>query len=264
MNSNNNFKPTIFKIFLLFIIFSGFLVFTGFFSLYQSGNIKNDGSGSLNIVYSGTIKEVVDNGYSLGNFPFGENNIRNCFSSENVSIKKLQIAKPGDTAYMVILDLEFKNISDLNKLKGFADISANLSKIEDGTEFKWIIKSNERTKFLDVINFTLSFESEIVSSNGIVKDGTVKWHKTDFSQENVLSVILKSELPVSENSGSANNTVKDAGKKDEIKKDNGKEETENMQKDTKKKTCGLWGVELPLILLTGYGFSYMKGKKNRL
>lgn len=250
----NNIKN---KLIVLSIITIGICLFTGFFSLFQAGSINNDGSGSMNVIYSGTIKEVVDNGYSLGYFPFGEKNIRDCFSSDNVTISKLQIAKPGDTAYMVILDLEFKNITDLNKLKGFADMNAKLVKVDNGTEFVWTINSNDRTKLLTVFNFNMDFKSEVISTNGIVKDDIVKWGKTDFSKLIEFSALFKSDLKSSDNKVSENKNLE---KKEEVNKDGGKKGEENMDSantsEKKEKVCGLWGVELPLILLAGLVFYY--------
>lgn len=241
------------KIVFLLLFIPIYVLFSGFFSLYQTGNLKNDGSGTLNIVYSGTIQQVVDNKYSLGNFPFGEKNIRDCFSSEYVNIKKLQIAKPGDTAYMVILDLEFSNINDLTKLKGFSDFNVALSKIDNGTEFKWTVNSNDRVKLLNVLNFTMQFESVVVSTNGALKDGAVKWFKTDFSKTNELTAVLKSEINISD-------------KRESIIKETEKNSPENKagsNNNKKEKICGMFGLELPLIIITGLVFSYQRRMKLR-
>lgn len=241
------------KFIFLFLFIPVYVLFSGFFSLYQTGNLKNDGSGTLNIVYSGTIQQVVDNKYSLGNFPFGEKNVRDCFSSEFVNIKKLQIAKPGDTAYMVIMDLEFNNINELTKLKGFSDFNVTLTKVDNGTEFKWTINSNDRVKLLNVLNFTMQFESEVISTNGALKDGAVKWFKTDFTKTNELTAVLKSVINIPD-------------KREPVVKENEKNSPDNKagsNNNKKEKICGIFGLELPLIIITGFVFSYQRRRKIR-
>lgn len=255
----------------LAFIFTGmlcFVLFTGFFKIYESGEIKADGSGTMRIVYSELIDKVENNNYRISTFPFGEENVREYFSSENVSIDKLQIVKPGDTAYMVILDLKFRNIGDLNEIKGFRDMRINLSKKDKGTEFKWIISATDDSKLINTIMTNLKFEGEIISGNSTPKDGMQTWFKNNFNKEDEFTVTVNSDLlksaggkftapvPPPTISGSGNDIKEEASKDQEV---------QTEKEEQTKKSCSVFGIELPLVLLAGLTYYRMRrtGSKSK-
>ena len=92
------------------------------------------------------------------------------------------------------------------------------------------IKSNAKTQLINSFHLTLTFDDEIKSANGQIKDKTVDWFQTDFSKENVLTATLKS-------SGSKSNSNEGG------------------------KGCGLFGMELPIILFGGLVLAFKKKKK---
>ncbi|MDZ4712031.1 MAG: hypothetical protein SGI89_06855 [bacterium] len=181
--------------------------------------------------------------FQIGNFPFGEKNISEYFSSTDVTILKSQVAKPGDTSYMVILDLQFKNLNSLNSLKAFSQLfDINVLNSDSGSVIKWNVNSGESAKLINLLNFILNFDGGIRSGNGSIKNGSIKWAKTDFSIPSEYSVTLNSKLTNSQA----------PEKKDPV-----------HEFDIDKKPCGLFGMEFFIISFIGIIIIYPTKKSKK-
>ncbi|MBK6877062.1 MAG: hypothetical protein IPG99_11610 [Ignavibacteria bacterium] len=211
--------------------------------IYQVMTLKDNGSGSVVLNYDSKQEVLKSNNFVLANFPFSEQLAKDYFASPNNKLRTAKLNfRVSDSTYFMTIEVDFKDINKLNQAKGFSNVKT-LWTGSDSVQFSYtLLPALGASKFLKC-SHTSNFESPIKSSNGSVKDKTVTWgersakNKVDFSQDINLVVTTTAKIPVvtkaSEPNSVGNSTT------------DGKEE----------KSCGLFGFELPLILLAGYTFS---------
>lgn len=240
------------KLFSGLILISAFL-FLGAITVSQKGTVNADGSGSLTLTYTAPAAEVKKNNDLIGSFPFEQKMIKDYFSSgKDAQTKSISIGpnKADTTQTSVTVVIDFKNINSLSELKGFSGNKISYNAGEDNNRlFRWII-SSESAKNLDQIRCILTFDCEsLSSSNGTVQDKTITFFrenkKHDFTKEVVLGATIKTDGKTALNTDTKTETKTDAGGKKDA----------NEKKEEKSKSCGLFGLELPLILLSGLVFS---------
>lgn len=217
-----------FSILLLFL-FAIFL--NGCINVNQNTVIFENGSGTINLHYwtksyytqSGEGSNSVQMGDDIGGFTFVENEIKDRYTSSNTEVKEMKrYMEAADTTTHVSLLIAFKDFNKLNEAKGFSKIKTQWTKGDDGIDFSYIIPRDttikkEYIKSEDRLNYTFMFPNEVLKSNGKIEDKSVKWSKTvnDLADGNL-------EMTA---------TIK-----------------------TKSKICSIFGIELPIILLTGMIF----------
>ena len=114
------------KFLLIPVIVLLFISFTGVFKIYQTGTVKKDGSAVFNLTYSGNYSVVEKNKFSLGNFAFGEDNVKKYFTSPNSEVKKVKISKSDkDSLFYVETEIEIKDINKLGSIFGFSDFASS-------------------------------------------------------------------------------------------------------------------------------------------
>jgi len=213
---------------LMFLIFP--LFFLGTVDLYQTGTIKNDGSGTMRVQYSAKESFLKPRKYTVGNLSFNEEIAKKTFESPNTTVKLAKLNYDvNDSTYYMTVDVEFKDINALAETPGFSNVVANIEPTDSGNVFKYILsKDPELYKDFGSLTFIFDFESPVLSSNGGMEGNKVTWRSlgsknSDPSSDVVFLANIKSD-------GSNNSSNKSSGKE---------------------KSCGLFGLELPFLLLGG-------------
>lgn len=185
-------------------------------NLDQKTTLKEDGSGSMKIRYWTKTSNVT--GDELAGFGFTEEKARSNYSSSNTEIKDLKIEKNDqDSTTYVNLDLTFKDINKLPEAKGFSKVKPSWVKGDGGMDFKYtLLQDTANAKNFGMNEYKLIYEfdfpGEVTETNG-TKDGTkVKWERTVADLKEDIDLTAK---------------VKASG------------------------GCGLFGFELPIMVLVG-------------
>lgn len=202
----------------------------------QSNKINNDGSVSVSITYSAKTSDVKSGKSLIGNFPFTDKSIRENFQFPGAVISKaISYKDPQDsnnTAVTVVFSAtDFSNIINAKALNG---IKASISSTDTGLVYSWFVPSIYLTSnFIDTYQFIVNSDPEIRSSNGTKYGESIHWflytNKVD-PRGNVFKTTVKSNVNM--------NTAKE-------------ESNIDKEGDNKSKKCGLFGLELPFLLLSG-------------
>lgn len=209
----------------LFVLFLSFLV-NGCINYDQKTVLNSDGSGTMKIHYWAKTSNIM--GDEISGFSFKEDKIRDKFSSANTQVGDVKIEeKKEDSTKHVYLDLKFKDINKLTDAKGFSKIKSSWTKGKEGMEFVYtLLKDTANSGFgMDSYKLTYEFEfpNEVISSNGKIDGKKVSWSKTL------------------------------ADLKDDV-------EMKAVVKAEKK--CGIFGIELPIVILVGLILRYrLRSKK---
>lgn len=214
---------------LIFLTFSYSNVFALFW--YQSTSINNDKSGTIKIFYK-TANSELKEAYINNFFPFSEEKIKEIFSSDNNIIQNIVVNKKKEDSTFVSITLSFKNINKINTASAFSNVKTTWYKNGDSTVFMYNVDKNDELP--DNINASCTFElptNEIMRSSGTKKG------------DNIFSLPIKSSnfktgwaaFSVFKNSTDSPNNETTTGK-DEKESGDG---------------CGLFGIEMPLILGLG-------------
>lgn len=203
-------------LYFIFITISSFII-SGCVELEQKAKINEDGSGTMNIHYWTKTSNII--GEELAGFGFTEDKVNVNYASSNTEVSEVKIEKNlEDSTTHVNLNLKFTNINKITDAKAFSKVKATWEKHQEGMLFQYIlIKDTSNANKFGMSDYKLLFEFEfpndIVRTNGRMEDNTAYWEKTiaDLNEDVEMTAI-----------------VKEGGK-----------------------GCGLFGAELPVILLTG-------------
>ncbi|HMQ70040.1 MAG TPA: hypothetical protein PKA90_13760 [Ignavibacteria bacterium] len=238
MKINNFYQSKSYIILLLIFVSTNFSL--GAVKIYQTGDLKSNGSGSIKIVYSANEDELKANKFTIGNFHFSEEQARKQFTSPNTNVKNVKLDfDQKESRYFITVDVDFKDINKLSDARGFSNVKASYKSTDTGNVFRYIILVNpELYKKFSSQSYIMNFESKVKSSNGSIKGNTVTWgnrskDNSDFSKDVYLTATTESD-----------------GKLNESKVEGEQE-----------KSCGLFGIELPLILAGAYFYSNKFRKK---
>jgi len=223
------------KGFIVILLLTTVIFSLGAVKIYQTGNLKSNGSGNIKIVYSAKANELKENKFTIGNFHFSEEQARKQFSSPNTTVKNVKLDfSQKDSTYFMTVNVDFTNINKLSEARGFSNVKASYVKTEKGNEFKYILTANpELYKKFENQSYIIEFENKVISSNGAIKDNTVTWGNRNKSNSDFSKDVLM--IALTESNGNIGGTT-------------GSGETSNNDKE---KSCGLFGIELPVILLFG-------------
>lgn len=204
-----------------FIILFVFLL-AGCVNVEQKTALKQDGSGSMKVHYW-TKMTNVKSSTELGGFSFDESKAKQNYSSSNTEVTSVKSEeKLDDSTKHVTVELNFKNINEISSAKGFEKVKASWKEGKDGMEFSYTLaKDTANAKNMGAsdtkLNYVFEFPSEVLKTNGRKDGQKVTWEKSLAD--------LKEDLEMTA-------SVKNDGKK-----------------------CGLFGMEFPLLALTGIVFS---------
>ncbi|HRE41692.1 MAG TPA: hypothetical protein PLG90_10180 [Ignavibacteria bacterium] len=205
------------------------LYLAGCVNVDQDTKLNADGSGSINLEYWTKMSNVASSD-ELGGFSFTEDKARKNYESSNTTINSLKVEdKLDDSTKHVYVDLDFKDINTLNSAKGFEKIISSWKEGKDGMDFSYTVpkdttNSGNMGASDTKLIYTFEFPDEVISTNGR-KDGKKAIFEKTLAD-------LKEDLVMTA-------TVKGAAKKG----------------------CGLFGIELPLILLVG--LTYMAARRRK-
>lgn len=216
--------------------------------IYQTMNLKDDGSGSIKLNYNNSNSVLRQNNFILANFPFSEKLAQDFFKSPNSTVKTAKLDfRISDSTYFMTIEVDFKDINKLNQAKGFSNVRVLWTGSDSGAVFTYsLLPGLSVPKFFETQSYIVNFESTVKSSNGVVKDKEVTWgsrsiKNTDFSKDVNLIATTTAKIPVVTSASEPNKS--------------GNSPSNTSAEEKKEKSCGLFGFELPLILLAGYVFS---------
>lgn len=231
-------KSSSYKLVLMFLIG---LAFSGCINVKQRVIIKEDGSGTINLEYW-TNTNLVDVGEvkvgdEIGGFTFDTLEIVKKYSSAFTEVSKFKrISYPADTSTHILLDINFKDINKITEANGYSNIDISYIKGKDNTQFRYYIPKDTTinlayTKEKHTLEYIFEFPSEVLETNGTI-DNTSK-------EKNVVKWKFQTSDHVS-NDFEMTATIKN-----------------------KSGICGMFGIELPLILLFGLVFLKVNSGKNK-
>jgi len=213
----------------------------GMDNIYLIATMNDNGSGTIKLSYSCKESILKQNNFILQNFPFTEALAKSYFESDNSSVRKAKLDfSKADSVYFISLEIDFKDFNKLSSAKGFSNVNSSWLPADSGMIFKYIIKANpELYKNFPSQSYLVNFASPVKSSTGIIKGNEVVWgsrtaNNTDLSKDVVMEAVVDSK-------GSAN--------------------TKSSGKEEKKKSCGLFSIELPIIFLGMFVPSKLKRRK---
>ncbi|MBN1634136.1 MAG: hypothetical protein JW917_08225 [Ignavibacteria bacterium] len=209
------------KIFTATLLFS-FVLFLGVFltgcvNYEQKTELSKDGSGEMEIHYW-TGMSNVKSSTKVGDFNFKEEDVKSDYTSSNTEVKDVKVEEDlQDSTKHVKVKLTFKDINKLTDAKGFKKVTVSWAEGDDGMDFKYLVpKDTSAAKNMGAsdnkLNYEFKFPGEILKTNGRKDGETVKW----------------------------DNTLADL-----------KEDIEMTATIKSEKKCGLFGLELPLVLGLG-------------
>ncbi|MCB0725724.1 MAG: hypothetical protein KDC73_13605 [Ignavibacteriae bacterium] len=217
------------------VIIASFLVFLGIYlsgcvNVDQDTKLNADGSGTINLHYW-TKMSNVSSSDEIGGFAFSEDKAKSNYTSSNSEVKSVNISDDlEDSTKHVKLEITFKDINALPSAKGFEKVTTSWKEGSDGMDFNYTLKqdtSNAKNMGASDTKLTYKFEfpGEVISTNGRKDGQTVEWDKTLAD--------LKEDVEMTAT----------------VKKEGGK--------------CGLFGLELPVLVMAGMIFLYGYRRKKK-
>lgn len=218
---------------LRFFAYSFVLIFaiylSGCVNVDQKTKINQDGSGSISLEYW-TKMSNLSSGDELGGFAFEEAKAKDNYTSTNSDVSSVSLEENlDDSTSHVKLEIEFKDINALNAAKGFEKVTTEWVEGDDGMAFKYVVAADtSNAKNMGAsdtkLTYTFEFPDEVISTNGRKDGNKVVFEKTlaDLSEDLEMTATIKSE----------------------------------------KKGCGLFGLELPIIIFAGLAFTLSRRRKS--
>ena len=157
------------------------------------------------------------------------------------------------------VDIEFKNINKINQAKGFTGVVAKWFGTDTGAVFNYTILAGKSTiEYLDPQSYIVNFENSVKSTNGVKTEKKVTWgnrtsKNTNFSKDQTMAASTSGSVPKSLDTTPGTPMSQE-------QKTAGKEE---KQEEKSEKSCGLFGIELPLVILAGYAFTNRRKYKKQ-
>lgn len=182
----------------------------------------------MNIVYTAKKNNILLG--KIDGFAFTEKKVRSNYESANTEITEVKVIEnPADSTMSVSINLTFKDFNKLSLSKGFSRCKPKWEIHQDTTFFSLTLLPDSSVKEIPStsgsLHFEFNFPNKIIQTNG-KKDGkTVSWDFKigDLSYQQELTATIY----------------------------------------TRKSTCGIFGIELLLILL-GYLAIKFHTQKNKL
>ncbi len=241
------FKKNFNKISLAFLFITAFL-YMGAVDQFQSTFVKNDGSGTIKLTYSATEADVTKSNFLIGNYPFEAGKIKEYFSAPGINLKKSEVIKK-DGLYYVNAEIDFTTVYKIKDMKGFSGTNSSFIKTDSGMVFYWNLKGGvgNQSGVLEKVTFKFSFEGQIKSTTGVLKNNeSVYYRDTKSGNFNSDLFCTATIIPGTSQNSNTNQT-----------QEKGKENTPSG------KSCGLFGIELPLIMIGGYVFALNRKRKKQ-
>lgn len=213
-------------------------------TIYETITLNDNGSGTIKLNYNNVGSVLKENKFVLGNLPFSDKIAEGFFNSKYSTVKKAKLDfDAGQDKYFMTIELEFTDINKLNEAKGFSNIRTAWYNTDTGTVFTYTIAANpDMAKYFESQTYVVNFRSPIKKTNGTIKSTTVTWPNVtpQNSDINLTANVKTVNPPKTTPTTSKPNTTSTPNK------------SSGETKENKEGSCGLFGMELPLILLGGY------------
>lgn len=207
-------------------------------------DLKKTMWGYVTILYTADETLAKQKSYLIGNLPFNKEKIDEYFLAANVEMYKSNVGKSEKNAsqLQVEVTLKFKSLQDLNKIKALTGAKFSLFQSDTGlivtnTITPAFVKSNDLSQIYSIVNS----EEQIKSSNGKGDSKEVRFFLGKGYIEGTSDMYFAFTLAKVGNSKGGENIAKNNSNQEKSDKD--------------QKSCGLFGFELPIILLGGFVFS---------
>lgn len=214
---------------------------------YQATNLNTDGSISLSITYSALKSEISKNNNIIGVFTFDQKALKEYFNFQGANItKSVAYTDPNDAnRTAVTVEIRTKNIFKISDAKSLNDLKIAYLKKDSGMVFSWFIPENYiKSNSIDTYQYIVTSDFDILSTNGILKDKKISWfafgNKPDPRGYFYVTTLKSDGDFVSSES---------------------ENKTNNSSNNEKPAGCGLFGIEMPFLLLTGLILSRKFKKK---
>ncbi len=212
------------------VLISLLIFFSSCVNIEQVTAINENGSGTI-ILHYWTKSTNLSMGDEVGGFSFSEDKAKENFTSANSDVTGITIDNlETDSSTHVRININFSDINKLTQAEGFSKVRASWTKSGSGMDFKYIIAkdtaaSNSPGAGEYKLEYKFDFPGEVTSTNGDRKGNSVTWNKTvaDLNEDIEMTASVK----------------------------------------TKSKACGIFGIELPAVLLLGFLFSGYKLSRKR-
>ncbi len=200
--------------------------------------LEKDGSGTLTLMYWEKDTDIKAKNSVIGNFPFSANksDLASKFTAPGISILSSELMKyPQDNSFtQAQVVLQFSDISKLGSLGALSGMNVNTFATDTGKIVSFAVTPEFVTNnALKAIYTILSYDGEILFSSDkkIVDKKRAEWYRG--------SEYIKSAKPLYFVA---------------LLKSDGEGKTSEQKKEDEGKSCGLFGIELPIIVLLGYCF----------
>ena len=216
------------KIFASALVLAFAVYLSGCVNVDQKAKINNDGSGEITMHYWTKMSNVKSSD-ELGGFAFTEDKAKANYQSDNNEVTGVKIEDDlDDSTKHVTVDIKFKDLNKLSGAKGFEKVKATWKEGDEGMDFSYtLLQDTSNAKNMGAsdtkLDYEFEFPAEVLSTNG-KKDGQkVVWNKTlaDLKEDVEMTATVKTE----------------------------------------KKGCGLFGIELPLVVFAGMVFMLTRKRK---
>lgn len=233
-------KKSKYKLVLMMLIG---LCLSGCINVDQKTTINEDGSGTILLEYwvNSNLVNIgggVSMGDEIGGFSFMAEEIKKKYASAYSEVRSVRKNDfPADTTTHIIVDIGFKDFNKITDMQGYSNIEASYVKGKDNTQFRYFIPKDTTIKLnytteKNTLEYTFTFPFEVLETNGTkdpsAKNGNVVKWKFQTSEHATKDFELKA-------------TVKN-----------------------KFQLCGMFGIELPLILMFGLIYFNANRKKRKL
>lgn len=217
-----------FKLFAATLVLAFAVYLSGCVNVDQKAKINNDGSGEITMHYWTKMSNVKSSD-ELGGFAFTEDKAKANYQSDNNEVTGVKIEDDlDDSTKHVTVDIKFKDLNKLSGAKGFEKVKATWKEGDEGMDFSYtLLQDTSNAKNMGAsdtkLDYEFEFPAEVLSTNG-KKDGQkVVWNKTlaDLKEDVEMTATVKTE----------------------------------------KKGCGLFGIELPLVVFAGMVFLLSRKRK---
>lgn len=218
-----------FRFFAYSLVFVFAVYLSGCVNVDQKTKINQDGSGTIKLEYW-TKMSNLSSGPELGEFAFEEDKAKANYTSSNSVVSSVSLEENlEDSTSHVKLEINIKDINQLNSAKGFEKVTTKWAEGDDGMTFKYVIAADtSNAKNMGAsdtkLTYTFEFPDEVISTNGRKDGNKVVFEKTlaDLAQDLEMTATVKSD----------------------------------------KKGCGLFGLELPIIVFAGLAFAMSRKRKS--
>ena len=259
-----NYTSLIKFFFILFLLINTGISFGGV-KFYQSCKINTNGSINITITYSANQSEITGN--KVGNLPFDINEVKQFFFSSESEIKKSLVYKdPSDNNLLAVtVDIFIRNFNKFSDIKGLNNFKSKWLLKGDAMEFSLLVPASFfKENLIDTYQFHLISDDKIISSNGVIENNLCKWYvtkeKLDPGGAYFLTVVSSTEKNIASSSGTGSEN-----KPEDHLSEGNENNPESQDKDEtidEKEKCGVFSIELPVILLFGMlNSKYYRRKK---